>query len=302
MKCTLCPRLCGVDRSVGRGYCGAGEGLRAARAALHFDEEPCISGTRGSGTVFFSGCTLRCVFCQNSEISAGNHGWETTPEQLAARLLQLQEAGAHNINFVTPTHYYPAIRETLACAGSALSIPCLANTGGYERVETVTEYADLFNIWMPDLKFFSSSLSARYLAAPDYFEKAARAILTMRRLAGPPVYNDEGILVSGVLLRHLVMPGARADSLALIDWLGANFGPEDVVISLMNQYLPLGRASDFPEINRRVTTYEYRCVENALADKGFRTVYTQSRLSATAEYVPAWDGEGIRQQTPEKLF
>lgn len=300
MKCTLCPRVCGVDRSVSQGYCGAGEGLRAARAALHFGEEPCISGTRGSGTVFFSGCTLRCVFCQNSEISAGSHGWETSPKQLAARLLALQAAGAHNINFVTPTHYYPAIRETLAHAGSQLFIPRLANTGGYERTETVTEYADLFNIWMPDLKFFSSSLSARYLSAPDYFAKASRAILTMRRLAGPPVYNNEGILTSGVLVRHLVMPGAKADSLALVDWLGANFGPEDIVISLMSQYLPLGRASEYPEINRRVTTYEYHTVENALADKGFRTVYTQSRLSATAEYVPAWNGEGILQQETKK--
>ncbi len=293
MKCTLCPRACGVDRAVSRGYCGAGSELRAARAALHFGEEPCISGTRGSGTVFFSGCTLRCVFCQNSEISAENHGWETTPERLAARLLELQQAGAHNINFVTPTHYYPAIRDTLTCAGNKLSIPRLANTGGYEREETVAEYADLFHIWMPDLKFFSSSLSARYLAAPDYFEKASRAILAMRRLAGPPVYNNEGILTSGVLVRHLVMPGAKTDSLALIDWLGANFGPDDIVVSLMSQYLPMGRAPEYPEINRRVTTYEYRTVENALAGKNFRTVYTQSRMSATAEYVPEWNGEGI---------
>ncbi|MBR3691847.1 MAG: radical SAM protein [Clostridia bacterium] len=294
MKCTLCPRACGVDRAVTRGFCGAGEGLRAARAALHFGEEPCISGVRGSGTVFFSGCHLRCVFCQNSEISAGNHGWETTPEKLSARLLALQDAGAHNINFVTATHYYPAIRQTLALAGDRLRIPCISNTGGYEREETVAEYADLFPIWMPDLKFCSSFLSARYLSAPDYFEKASRAILCMRQLSGPPVYNNEGILTSGVLLRHLVMPGARADSLAIVDWLGANFGPEDIVISLMSQYLPLGRASEYPEINRRVTTYEYRTVENALAEKGFRTVYTQSRQSATAEYVPAWNGEGIR--------
>lgn len=293
MLCRLCPRACGVDRSQSRGFCGAGTAIRAARASLHFGEEPCISGTRGSGTVFFSHCTLGCVFCQNSDISAGGLGWEIGEQALSQRLLCLQREGAHNVNLVSPTPYLPALRRVLAGA-QGLHLPVISNNGGYESRDTLEEYGGLFNIFMPDLKFCDSTLSARYLHAADYFSVATSAILTMRRMAGPPVLDGEGMLRSGLLLRHLVMPGAKADSLRIVDWICANLSPDDLIISLMSQYLPLGRASEYPEIDRRITTYEYACVEDALRSRGYHNLYTQSRQSATAEYLPRWDGEGIR--------
>ncbi len=285
--------MCGVDRSAKTGFCGETETIRAARAALHFGEEPCISGVRGSGTVFFSGCTLRCVFCQNYDLSQGRCGQVLTPEQLSGILLNLQAQGAHNINFVTPTHFLPGIRRSAALCGDRLSLPLLCNCGGYERTETVAACSDLFDVWMPDLKFYDPALSLRYLRASDYFDVASRAILQMRAQTGVPQFNGDGMLTRGVLVRHLVMPGCLKDSLRLIDWLRANFGPEDLVISLMSQYLPCGRAEDFPEIDRRVTTYEYRKAADALADAGFVHCYTQDRAASTRDYIPEWNGEGL---------
>lgn len=295
MECTLCPRSCGIDRKLRTGFCGQREEMRCARVALHFGEEPCISGVRGSGTVFFSGCTLRCVFCQNYDISSGPVGWAITPEALASRLIDLQNAGAHNLNFVTPTQFLPGVEKAVSSAGSSLSLPRFANCGGYERIETLVRYADLFQGYMPDLKFCDSDLSSRYLHATDYFAVATRAICQMRVQAGPPVFDKDGMLRSGVLIRHLVMPGCVKDSLRIIRWLGTTFGPEDVVVSLMSQYLPMGRAADFPEIDRRLTSYEYEKAEDALREYDFKTCYVQSRGSATRSFVPLWNGEGVIQ-------
>ena len=214
--CELCPRRCGADRRVETGRCGAGNTLRAARAALHRWEEPCISGEdpeRGSGTVFFCGCTLGCVFCQNASISHGGEGKDITPERLAEIFTELQAAGAYNINLVTPTQYLPWITEALSLCGRRLTIPVLYNTGGYERVETLRQLAGKVQIYLPDLKYYASELSARYSAAPDYFAVASLALREMFRQVGAVRFDENGILQRGMVVRHLVLPGAHKDSL-----------------------------------------------------------------------------------------
>lgn len=291
--CRLCPRDCGVDRSRAPGRCGAGLAMRAARAALHFWEEPCISGLRGSGAVFFSGCSLGCVFCQNYKISACGEGHAVTPEQLAKIILTLQASGAHNINLVNPVHFLPGIEQAICLAGSDLHIPIIANTSGYERSETIRRYAGLFQVYLPDLKFFASSLSQRYCRAPDYFEFASKALQEMFRLAGKPVFDADGMLLRGMCVRHLVMPGCGKDTNALLLWLSDHFPKDGIIISLMSQYTPLGRASEFSEINRRLTTYEYNKALETLDGLGFKFVYTQGMSSASGDFVPEFNGEGL---------
>ena len=222
-SCTLCPRRCGADRAAGRtGFCGAGSTLKAARAALHYWEEPCISGTRGSGTVFFSGCTLKCCFCQNYPISAEGLGREITVEHLAEIFLDLQSQGAHNINLVTPGQWQPWIIAALDIArAKGLHLPILCNTGGYETVESVEAWRGYIDIWLADLKYVSSSLSAELSSAPDYFAQARPAIEAMMAQAGHPVFDSEGILQKGVILRHLALPGHIDDSFAVLDRMAA---------------------------------------------------------------------------------
>ena len=236
-SCTLCPRECHVDRTVSTGFCGAGHELRAARAALHMWEEPCISGTTGSGTVFFSGCTLRCVFCQNFQLSHENYGKTISASRLSDIFLELQEKGAANINLVTGTQFAPSIIRALDLAKPKLQIPVVFNCGGYEKIETIRDLADYVDIWLPDLKYMDSGLSKKYSAAPDYFEKASAAIKEMIRLTGGLTWNQKSpsMLDRGVVIRHMVLPGAKDDSIRLLHWIKENLPEHQYLISIMSQ-------------------------------------------------------------------
>ena len=295
-RCALCPRRCGADRAAGQaGYCGAAGTLKVARAALHFWEEPCISGTRGSGTVFFSGCALKCCYCQNYPISAESFGREITVERLAEIFLELQSQGAHNINLVTPGQWQPWIIAALDKArADGLRLPIVCNTGGYETAESVARWQGYIDIWLADLKYVSPALSAQLSAAPDYFAVAKTAVEAMMAQAGRPVCDAEGMMRRGVILRHLALPGHIDDSFAVLDQMAAwnDADPGCFVPSLMSQYTPFYRAAE-AGIGRRITTYEYRRVVNYAVDKGLAAGYMQQRSSAKEEYTPAFDLSGV---------
>lgn len=294
--CKLCPRGCGIDRTQHIGPCGGGSLPRLARAALHYWEEPCISGegkdAPGSGTVFFSGCTLRCCFCQNYEISAQNLGREVSEERLGEIFLQLQSQGAANLNLVTGTQYIPSILRALEITGDRLRIPVVWNCGGYETVESIETLAGKVQIFMPDLKYYDCALSAQLSRAPDYFDRASRAILRMIELAGPPVFDPRGLLRSGVILRHLVLPGHREDSLRLLDWIASALPRDRFLLSLMSQYTPY-RKLPYPELNRRLSSFEYNKVIDHALDLGLTRTYTQQRTAAKEEYTPPFDLTGV---------
>lgn len=293
-SCQLCPRMCGADRTKMAGFCKAGSTLRVARAALHHWEEPCISGSdpaHGSGAVFFSGCPLRCIFCQNGEISHENRGKEITAEHLGEIFLRLQNEGAYNINLVTATQYWPWIEAALAAAGTGLTVPVILNSGGYERVETLRRMEGKVQIYLPDLKYMDSALSARYSGAPDYFDVASEAILEMVRQRGPVRFNAQGILQSGVIIRHLVLPGSYHDSIRILHWIAEHFEPESIRVSLMSQYTPQA-GMPYKELTRPVFTYEYRKVCEEASELGLLG-YTQERSSADACFTPSFDGTGV---------
>lgn len=297
-ECTLCPRLCRVNRKAQTGFCGCTHELTAARAALHPWEEPCISGTKdnrakddainsGSGTVFFTGCTLRCCFCQNFPISHEHWGKVITAEKLSAVFLSLQQQGAYNINLVTPTQFLPHIVRALEISRPELTIPVVYNCGGYERTEIIDALKDKVQIYMPDLKYFSPVLSKRYSQAKNYFSVASRAVLRMIEQTGPPIFDSRTkLLKRGVLLRHMVLPGAREDSIKLLHWM-KNYLPEKgFLISLMSQYTPFYQAKNYPEINRRITTYEYQKVVDEALRLGLTDGFMQEKSSAKEEYTP----------------
>ena len=296
VSCTLCPRRCGADRAAGQtGFCGAGGTLKAARAALHFWEEPCISGTRGSGTVFFSGCTLKCCFCQNYPISAEGLGKEITIEHLAEIFPRLTGAGRPQHQ---PRHPRPVAALDHRGAGHrpdrGLRLPIVCNTGGYETVESVEAWRGSIDIWLADLKYVSSSLSAELSSAPDYFAQARPAIEAMMAQAGHPVFDSEGILQRGVILRHLALPGHIDDSFAVLDQMAAwnEADPGCFIPSVMSQYTPFYKAAEHG-IGRRITTYEYRRVVNYAMDLGLTAGYMQQKSSAREEYTPSFDLTGI---------
>ena len=291
--CTLCPRRCGADRTKTAGYCGAGGELKAARAALHHWEEPCLSGTRGSGTVFFSGCSLRCCYCQNWNISAEGFGKVIDVERLSAIFLELQAQGAHNINLVTATQWLPWVLPALDMARTqGLTLPIVYNTGGYETVETVKRLADHVDIWLADVKYRDPSLSERYSAAPDYFEVCSAAVRQMIAQTGAPVYDEEGILQKGVILRHLALPGSLKDSRAVLHWM-AELPQGSFIPSLMSQYTPFYKAAEMKPLDRRISTWEYRQVVNTAIELGLTDGYMQEKSSAREEYTPPFDLEGI---------
>ena len=292
-NCRLCPRRCGADRSQACGRCGAGAQAKVARAAKHLWEEPCISGTRGSGTVFFSGCELGCVFCQNREISRGNFGMEVTEARLAEIFLELQGQQVHNINLVTPLQYTPQILTALDLAKPELSLPVVVNCGGYARKETLERWQDYADIWLPDLKYHSAELSARYSGAADYFDYASKAIIEMHRQQPVVEWNADGTLRRGLVVRHLILPGAWKDSLRLLEWLDSALPKDGFLLSLMRQYTPTEACGEYPEINRRLTTFEYDKVVNRAAEMGFRG-FTQEASSAKAEYTPDFDLTGVQ--------
>jgi putative pyruvate formate lyase activating enzyme len=291
--CNLCPRRCGADRNAQKGRCGCGDAVKAARAALHFWEEPCISGENGSGTVFFSGCTLGCVYCQNSDISHGGFGREISVERLAEIFLELQAKGVHNINLVSATPYVPWICRALDIARPALHIPVVYNCGGYERVETIRALAGYVDVYLPDIKYYSAEFSQRYSGARDYFEVAAAAVREMIAQTDGLRFDEAGMLQKGVIIRHLVLPGGRKDSMAILRWISENLPKDRFLLSLMSQYTPTERTKDYPEINRRITSMEYDSVVAEAVRLGLTGGFMQQRSSADEAYIPPFDLEGI---------
>lgn len=289
MLCDSCPRGCHIERGENRfGYCGVGELPKVARIAPHFDEEPVISGTKGAGTVFFSGCNLRCVFCQNYEISALSEGKTITPYQLSEEYRRLEDMGVHNIEFVTPSHYVDAILESLRLYRPR--VPLIYNSSGYDKVETLRRLDGVIDIYLPDFKYSDNALAARLSSCSDYVETATAAIGEMVRQCGDTVLED-GIMKRGVIIRHLVLPSHVKNSIGVLELIKENWYENQKTgtpVSLMAQYMPAGRAADYPEIDRRLTKREYQKVLDRLYDLGLDG-FAQELSSADKKYVPEWD-------------
>ena len=290
-ECRLCPRGCGADRERVRGVCRVGAEVTVARAAPHYGEEPGVSGERGSGAVFFAGCPLGCVYCQNYELSRGRTGEAVTVERLAGIFGELEAMGVHNLNLVTGTQFAPQILEALRIA--APRVPVVWNTSGYETAETVSALAERVSVFMPDLKYAFSSTAARYSRAPDYPETARAAIREMVRLTGPYELDENGMLRSGVLIRHLVLPGRIADTRSVLRWVSETFAPGTVLFSLMAQYTPCGDLTRTPELKRTLTADEWDEALSALAEYGIEDGYVQDLSAAGEEEIPVFDGTGV---------
>ncbi len=286
-NCRLCPRQCGIDRTSGEtGYCGSGDKIKIARAALHYWEEPCISGETGSGAVFFSGCTLGCVYCQNYDISKNGKGYDITDYELAEEFLRLRDNGAANINLVTPSHYVPGIISSLEIAkNKGLDIPIVYNCGGYESVETLKMLDGYVDIYLPDMKYYSDKYAVCYSSAKRYFEIASAAVSEMYRQTGRCEFDENGMMKSGVIIRHLLLPGLLFESKKIIDYLFKNYG-DNIWISLMSQYTPLEHVKNIAGLNRRIPKAQYDSLVNYCMDKGMTCVYIQNNDSADKCYVP----------------
>ncbi|MEG1269760.1 MAG: radical SAM protein [Ruthenibacterium sp.] len=293
VHCTLCPRKCGANRQVSHGLCGGGAAIKLARAALHFWEEPCISGTSGSGTVFFSGCALQCCYCQNYKISAENFGKEISVAHLAEIFLRLQKQGAHNLNLVSASHYLPWVLDALQLAKPALFIPVVYNTGGYETPQAIAALRGVVDIYLTDLKYFSSDLSQAYSNAADYFSVASSAAKQMIAQVGAPRFDADGMLQKGVIIRHLALPGAVDDSKAVLHFMAEELPQQQFLTSVMSQYTPFYKACEHKELRRRISTYEYRKVVNTAVDLGLTNGFMQEKSSAKEEYTPVFDLEGV---------
>ena len=292
--CTLCPRHCHVNRLLGQaGYCGQTT-LKAARASLHMWEEPCISGTAGSGTVFFSGCNLRCIFCQNYHIALGEAGREISTKHLAEIFLSLQAQGANNINLVTPTHFVPQILLALQSAKEhGLTIPIVYNSSGYESTETLRLLEGYVDIYLPDFKYMDPALSLKYSHAQDYFTKAKESLAEMVRQAGSPVFDPAtGLMKRGVIVRHLLLPGHTKDSKKILRYLHTTYGNQ-IFISIMNQYTPLPQVKELPELNRRVSPAEYERVLDFALRIGIENGFFQEGETASDSFIPEFDERGL---------
>lgn len=288
--CTLCPRRCGVDRTRGQlGFCKMPGQVHAARAGVHYWEEPVISGSFGSGAVFFSGCTLKCAFCQNFDISQENFGKPMTSAELRAAFERLIDEGIQNINLVTPTHFLPDILPALE---PKLPVPVVYNCGGYESVETLRQLEGKIDVYLPDFKYSDNVLAKKLSSAPDYFETASAAILEMYRQVGKPMLEDDE-MKRGVLVRHLVLPGCVDNSLGVLDWVAEHFRSGDILFSLMSQYVPMGRAVEMPPFDRRITELEYDSVLSYMMLLGIEDGYTQDFSSAERGYTPSFDLTGL---------
>ena len=283
MKCTLCPRNCNVIRTVQQGVCRTDD-LLVSRVAVHNWEEPCISGDGGSGTVFFAGCNLHCRFCQNYDISVRPHGVKVTVEELADIFLYVQDMGWKNVNLVTPTHFSDKIAEALRLAKPYLNIPVVYNTGSYEKVSVLKRLEGLVDVYMPDLKFCSADVSGKLATASDYFEVATKAIAEMRRQQPKDVFDSQGYMVNGVIVRHLVLPSFVEDSKRVLDWI-ADFD-KDIYVSLMSQYFPARQDDKFPQLNRKLHKHEYESVKQYFFNVGLHNGYSQDVSSATVDYLP----------------
>lgn len=289
--CNLCPRGCNKDRATERGFCNAGASLTLARAGLHFWEEPCISAYGGSGAVFFSGCTLKCIYCQNDKISRGHTGKEITEKRLREIFDELIDQGADNINLVTPSHYADKIAEALS--KEKLPVPVVYNTSAYEKAETLKMLDGLVDVYLPDYKYASSDLAKRLSFAPDYPETAFAAIEEMFRQRGSYTLDEDGLLTSGVLIRHLVLPGFIENTLDVIDRITSRFDDTQVLFSLMSQYTPPKKELSIPSLNRRLTEEEYSRAVDYLYLSGFENGFVQELSSAKEEYTPNFDLSGV---------
>ena len=283
--CNLCPRGCGVDRETKVGVCGTSKKIKIAKVMLHMWEEPPISGKNGSGAIFFSGCPLKCVYCQNKEISHGQNGKEITPRELADIMLGLQEKGAHNINLVTPTHFSDGILKALKLIKSELKIPVVYNTSGYEKPEEILKIADDVSVFLTDIKYFSSELSKKYSGASDYYKYAKASLEAMLKCQPRCEFDENGIIKKGVILRHLVLHSHRHDSIAILEDIASSFDVSSFKLSLMSQYTPDFYEGDFKELTRRVTSFEYQSVLDHAISLGYDG-YFQEKDSANAKYTP----------------
>lgn len=297
--CALCPRECLADRGVGKkGFCGMDERIYLARAALHMWEEPCISGTKGSGAVFFSGCGLRCCFCQNHDIAIGSRGRAVSVERLGEIFLELKEKGAANINLVTGAHYVPQIIEALDMARrKGLDIPVVYNSSGYEKTETLKLLEGYVDIYLPDLKYLDPELAQKFSYAPDYVQAAKAAIREMVRQTGKCEFGEDGYIRKGTIVRHLILPGHTGNSIKALRYLHETYG-EDIYISIMNQYTPVRKFVEFKELNRKVTKREYEKVLDAAVDMGIQNGFIQEGETASESFIPDFDYEGVEKNTP----
>lgn len=292
-NCRLCPRNCGADREKTVGFCQVSSTITLARAGLHHWEEPCISGQNGSGTVFFSGCNLGCVFCQNREISRGGVGMQVDTERFRQILFTLKAEGAENINLVTPMHFAPAVTEAIAPIKKELAIPVVCNTGGYDRPETVELMATVTDCFLPDFKFATPETATAYCRAENYPEVALKAIELMTQKTGKPIFDDRQMIQKGTIVRHLILPGNRKDSIRALDLLADRVGTENVLLSLMSQYTPLPDAVG--TLARRITSFEYQSVLDHALKLGFKG-YMQDRSSARPDFTPSFDLSGVVQK------
>ena len=293
LNCTLCPRACGADRTVSHGFCKESSVLRAARASLHMWEEPPLSGKTGSGTVFFSGCNLGCVFCQNHEIAHENKGKEISPERLSEIFLELQEKGAANINLVTAVHFVPHVIRALDIAKiNGLHIPVVYNSSGYESVDTLKRLSGYIDVYLPDYKYRDSDLARRFSGAYDYPIVAEKAIEEMVSQIGDCVFDENGMMQRGVIVRHLVLPRHTDDSMAVLEYLHNTYG-DRIYISIMSQYTPVRKYEKYPELSRKLTTYEYEKVVNFAQRIGIKNGFLQSGEAAKESFIPSFDGIGI---------
>ncbi len=293
-RCTLCPRECGAERVSGkRGACMADSKMTVARAALHFWEEPCISGDRGSGAVFFSGCSLGCVYCQNRKIARMQSGREITEKRLAEIFLELQDQGAANINLVTACHYAPQVKNALETAKSrGLTLPVVYNSGGYEKKETLKMLEGYVDVYLPDYKYHDRDLAEKFSRAPGYPEAAQDAIREMVRQTGECRFDENGYIQKGTIVRHLILPGHTRNSIDALTWLYRTFG-DIIYISIMNQFTPVQSIPEYPELNRRVTPREYEKVVEYALDLGIRNGFTQEGTAAAESFIPEFDGSGV---------
>ena len=292
-SCELCPRRCKVDRTVSHGFCGAGEKIRVALVSLHEWEEPCLSGDKGAGTIFFSHCNLKCVFCQNFKISHENFGAEISVERLSEIFLEQQERGAANIELVTPVHYTPQICQALdAAKSSGLKLPVVWNSNGYELPETLELLKNRVDVFLPDLKYFDNKIASSFSGVNDYFEVASAALKKMFQLVGDAEFDSQGRMIRGLLVRHLVLPNFRSDSMQILDWLYKTFG-DKIFISVMNQYTPIFHAADFKKIDRKLTSFEYKSVIKHAEELGIKNCYIQVGKSASEKFIPDFNLSGV---------
>lgn len=293
-KCNICPRKCNADRSSDAlGFCKSSTVVKVAKAYAHMWEEPCISGKKGSGTVFFSNCNLRCVFCQNHEISQQCTGKEISIERLSKIFLEQQQRGCHNINLVNPTHYVPQIIDAIKLSRrNGLTIPIAYNSNGYENIETIRSLKGYIDIYIPDLKYFDDKYAIKYSKAPNYFNIASKAIMEMYNSVGTPIFDDKGIMKSGVIIRHLMLPGLLFDSKKVVDYIYKAFG-DDVYLSLMNQYIPMYGAESYPEINKPLNPKHYDSLVDHCIDLDYKNAFIQESGTSSEVFVPDFNLSGI---------